>query len=74
MNWRGFYVPKGISDEEFASWAEKIKAVADSPEWAETMAANGLAPFTKVGPDFQNWVDQVIADTEALSREIGVIQ
>ena len=74
VNWRGFYVPKGISDEQFATWAEKIKAVADSPEWAETMAANGLAPFTKVGPDFQNWVDQVIADTEALSREIGVIQ
>ena len=74
VNWRGFYVPKGISDEEFAAWADKIRTVAESPEWAETMAANGLAAFTKVGPDFQNWVDQVIADTEELSREIGVIQ
>ncbi|MEQ9041868.1 MAG: tripartite tricarboxylate transporter substrate-binding protein [Silicimonas sp.] len=74
VNWRGFYVPKGISDEEFATWADKIRTVAESPEWAETMAANGLAAFTKVGPDFQNWVDQVIADTEELSREIGVIQ
>ncbi|RYG89694.1 tripartite tricarboxylate transporter substrate binding protein [Loktanella sp. IMCC34160] len=74
VNWRGFYVPHDISDEEFDAWAAKIQAVADSPEWAETMAANGLAPFTKVGGDFQGWVDQVIADTEALSREIGVIQ
>jgi putative tricarboxylic transport membrane protein len=41
---------------------------------AEAMAANGLAPFTKVGDDFQNWVDGVVAETEELSREIGVIQ
>jgi putative tricarboxylic transport membrane protein len=38
------------------------------------MAANGLAPFTKVGGDFQSWIDQVVADTVELSKEIGVIQ
>ena len=38
------------------------------------MAANGLAPFTKVGADFQNWIDGVIAQTVELSKEIGVIQ
>ena len=74
MNWRGFYVPGGISDEEFAAWAEKIQTVADSAEWQQVMADNGLAPFTIVGDDFQAWVDEVIADTEELSREIGVIQ
>jgi len=74
VNWRGFYVPKDISDDEFAMWADKIRAVAESDEWAEVRQANGLAPFTKVGPDFQNWVDDVIADTEELSRDIGVIK
>ncbi|MCO5126743.1 MAG: tripartite tricarboxylate transporter substrate-binding protein, partial [Rhodobacteraceae bacterium] len=74
VNWRGFYVPKGISDDEFNTWATRIQAIADSAEWKETMTANGLAPFTKVGGDFQSWVDQVVADTEALSKEIGVIQ
>ncbi|MEL7090525.1 MAG: tripartite tricarboxylate transporter substrate-binding protein [Pseudomonadota bacterium] len=74
VNWRGLYVPKGISDERFEEWGAKLAAVADSAEWKEAMAANGLAPFTKVGGDFQSWVDGVIADTEALSREIGVIQ
>lgn len=73
-NWRGFYVPKDISDETFMEWADKIRTVAESDEWAEVRAANGLAPFTRVGPDFQNWVDGVIADTEELSREIGVIE
>ena len=74
MNWRGLYVPKDISDDQFQTWADKLQAVADSAEWQEAMAANGLAPFTKVGADFQNWVDQLIADTVELSKEIGVIQ
>ena len=74
VNWRGFYVPKGISDAEFDAWAQKVQAVADSPEWKAVMEANGLAPFTRVGGDFQNWVDGVIAQTAELSREIGVIQ
>ena len=74
VNWRGLYVPKDVSDEHFQAWADKLQAVADSDEWAEAMAANGLAPFTRVGDDFQAFIDQNIADTEALSREIGVIQ
>ena len=74
VNWRGLYVPKGISDGQFDAWAERLAAVAESAEWKEAMEANGLAPFTKVGGDFQDWVDGVIASTEALSREIGVIQ
>lgn len=74
VNWRGLYVPKGISDERFNEWAAKLQMVADSPEWAEAMAANGLAPFTKVGGDFQSYVDGLVADINAMSKEIGVIQ
>lgn len=74
VNWRGLYVPKGISDDDFEAWGAKLQAVADSAEWQEAMAANGLAPFTKVGGDFQSWVDGVIADTVTLSKEIGVLQ
>lgn len=74
VNWRGLYVPKGISDDQFNAWAAKLQAVADSAEWKQIMADNGLAPFTKVGADFQTWIDGVIADTTEMSKEIGVIQ
>ena len=74
VNWRGLYVPKDISDDQFNAWADKLAAVAASDEWKEAMAANGLAPFTKVGGDFQSWVDSVVASTVELSKEIGVIQ
>lgn len=74
VNWRGLYVPKNISDEQFQAWADKLAAVAASDEWKAAMEANGLAPFTKVGGDFQSWIDGVVAQTEELSREIGVIK
>ena len=74
VNWRGLYVPKGISDERFAEWADKLQQVADSQEWKDAMAANGLAPFTKVGDDFQSYVDGVVEETRQLSKDIGVIQ
>ncbi|MEM8632774.1 MAG: tripartite tricarboxylate transporter substrate-binding protein [Pseudomonadota bacterium] len=74
VNWRGLYVPKGISDDQFNVWAGKLQQVADSNEWKEAMAANGLAPFTKVGGDFQSYVDGVVAEIRQLSKDIGVIQ
>lgn len=74
VNWRGLYVPKGISDDQYNAWAEKLQKVADSEQWKQVMAENGLAPFVKVGGDFQAWVDGVIADETAMSKEIGVIQ
>jgi len=74
VNWRGLYIPKGVSDETFNLWADRLQKVADSDEWKTAMAANGLAPFTKVGSDFQGYVDGLVAEINKLSRDIGVIQ
>jgi len=74
VNWRGLYIPKGVSDDTFDMWAERLQKVADSAEWQEAMAANGLAPFTKVGGDFQSYVDGLVAEINQLSKDIGVIQ
>ena len=74
VNWRGLYVPKGISDAKFDEWAGKLQQVADSDEWAQAMKDNGLAPFTKVGGDFQGYVDGLVADIASMSKELGVTQ
>jgi len=74
VNWRGLYIPKGVSDDTFKMWAGRLQQVADSAEWKQAMAANGLAPFTKVGGDFQSYIDSVVAEVRKLSKELGVIQ
>ncbi len=74
VNWRGLYVPKDISNEAYQRWSDALAQVGASDEWAEAMTANGLAPFNKVGDDFQGYVSGVIKEVEDLSREIGVIQ
>lgn len=73
-NWRGLYVPKDISDSDFQMWAERLQKVAESAEWKEAMTANGLAPFTMVGNDFQGYIDGLVADIRQMSKDIGVIQ
>ena len=72
VNWRGLYVPKGISDAQFDEWASKLQQVADSEEWAKAMVDNGLAPFTKVGSDFQSYVDGLVAEIAVMSKQLGV--
>jgi putative tricarboxylic transport membrane protein len=74
MNWRGLYAPKGISDAEFARWTDALQKVADSDQWKQVMADNGLAPYTLIGADFEGWVAENIAEIREISREIGIIQ
>ncbi|MFN4129504.1 MAG: Bug family tripartite tricarboxylate transporter substrate binding protein [Paracoccaceae bacterium] len=74
MNWRGIYVPKGISDDDYAKWTDTLQKVADSDQWQKVMAENGLAPYTLIGADFQKFVDDNIAEITEISREIGIIQ
>ncbi|MGB1920686.1 MAG: tripartite tricarboxylate transporter substrate-binding protein, partial [Candidatus Puniceispirillaceae bacterium] len=74
VNWRGLYTPKGASEASYRKWTEALRKVGASPEWKEAMMANGLAPFNKVGGDFQSYVDGVIGEVRAMSVELGVMK
>lgn len=74
MNWRGLYVPGGISDAAFARWSAALKTVADSDQWKKVMAENGLAPYTLIGDEFEAWVKTNVETITTISKEIGIIQ
>lgn len=74
VNWRGLYTPKGASEESYKNWTQALREVGASKQWAEAMKANGLAPFNKVGGDFQSYVDGVIEEVRAMSTELGVMK
>lgn len=73
-NWRGFYAPGGMSDGAYNSWVSKISDLYASDEWKQVMAANGLAPLSLQGEDFQAFVAKSVAQIQQISRDIGIIK
>jgi len=73
-NWRGFYLPKNISDDAFDYWAGSMDALYKSAEWKQIMADNGLMPFFRKGADFEAFVNKQVADIRDLSKELGIIK
>jgi putative tricarboxylic transport membrane protein len=73
-NWRGFYAPGDMSDEAYEAWVAKIGELYASDAWKDVMANNGLAPLNLQGAEFEVFVAQNIAEIEAISKEIGIIQ
>ena len=71
-NWRAFYAPAGISDDEYDYWVSAVKTVAGSPEWTELREKNGLAEFTSFGKDFDAFVRKQIANVADISKELGI--
>lgn len=73
-NWRGFYAPKGMSDEAYNAWVDKIAMLYASDEWKKVMETNGLAPLDLKGADFDKFVADSVTQIADLSRQIGIIK
>lgn len=74
MNWRGVYVPKNISDEDYQKWVDLLRQVGESEQWQTVMAENGLESYALFGEEFETFVNDNIAEVQDISREIGLIQ
>ncbi|GGO82011.1 C4-dicarboxylate ABC transporter substrate-binding protein [Marinobacterium nitratireducens] len=73
-NWRGFYVPKDVSDDAYQWWVDTMDKVYGSQEWQDVMTKNGLMPFHKSGADFHDFVQQQVKSIKDISTEIGLIK
>lgn len=73
-NWRGFYAPGNMSDDAYNAWVEKIGTLYASDEWKQVMAANGMAPLSLQGAEFEAFVADSVAKIQSISREIGIIK
>lgn len=73
-NWRGFYMPKGASDEAKTYWTDAIDTLYASDEWKAVMKQNGLIPFHPPAGKFEDFVQNQVSDIEQLSREIGLLK
>ena len=70
-NWRGFYMPQGISDAAYDWWVEAFRTLADSPEWEELRLRNGIEDFRRFGAEMEAFAADQIDDIVELLTEIG---
>lgn len=71
-NWRGFYLPGGVSDESYQWWVGKLDELYASDAWKDVMQQNGLLPFHKSGEEMTQFVNQQIQDIRDMSDTLGL--
>ena len=73
-NWRGWYMPPGISEEAYDWWAEAFRQLAASPQWQELRPQLGLAPFELFGEEMEAFAKEQVEDITNLLRGIGALR
>lgn len=69
-NWRGFYLPKNVSNATYDWWVATLQSLAKNSKWQAVMNANGLVPFDKYGADFTQYVDAQIKSIHEITAEM----
>lgn len=70
--WRGYYVGKDVSDEDYNWWVDAFKKTTATPEFAKEREARGLFDFTLLGKDFEDRVKADVARFKILAKEAGM--
>ena len=74
QNWRMVAAAPGLTDEQVAQVTADIEALATSEGWQETLATQGWEDTFLAGPAFDAQLEEDIATTEGILREIGLVE
>ncbi|GBD31667.1 hypothetical protein HRbin33_00626 [bacterium HR33] len=74
ITWRGFYVPRGISDSAYRRWVDLMRRVVQSEPWREARNRYGIEPFALLGSDFERFVRAEVETLRGISLELGLIR
>ncbi len=72
--WRGYYVPKGISDDEYERWVDRLTRMTESDHWDVALRQAGLRRFQMIGAEFEAFVSAQVAEFRGLARDLGMIE
>ncbi|MCU4653736.1 tripartite tricarboxylate transporter substrate-binding protein [Roseibacterium sp. SDUM158016] len=73
-NWRGLYTGGQVTDEQYASWVERLETLYNSENWQTAATESGLVPIWRGGAEFEAFVREQAEVMEQISRDIGVIE
>jgi putative tricarboxylic transport membrane protein len=72
-NWRGVLAPADITDDERAALVAVLTELHASDEWQATLEEKGWSDAFITGADFDDYLQQNIADIQAVLRDIGLV-
>ncbi|MEZ5085250.1 MAG: tripartite tricarboxylate transporter substrate-binding protein [Tessaracoccus sp.] len=72
-NWRGYVAPPGISDEIRNELVAMLGEMVETEEWADTLRRNNWEGNFMGGDEFAEFLDEEIATTEQILRELGLL-
>ena len=71
-NWRGVMAPPNISDDDREAIIAMIQEMHDSPEWQETLEANGWTDFLQTGDEYETFLEEENQRVEEVLGEMGL--
>jgi putative tricarboxylic transport membrane protein len=74
MNWRGVWAGPGLSAEQTAAISADIEKMVNSASWQATLATKGWINTYLPGEEFKAQLATEITATEAVLKEIGLVQ
>lgn len=73
-NWRGFYMPGKVTDEQYQAWVDMMEKLYKSAAWQKEATSKGLTLVWSGGKDFDAFVRKSEAEMREVSKAIGVIK
>ena len=70
--WRGYYVGKEVSDEDYNWWAAAFDKMSKTPEFAKERDARGLFEFTMAGKEFDDRVKADVVRFKQMAKDAGM--
>jgi putative tricarboxylic transport membrane protein len=74
MNWRMVAAGPGLSAEQVAAITADVQKMAESASWKKTLETKGWMNTWLAGDDFKAQLAKEIAATEAVLKDIGLVQ
>jgi putative tricarboxylic transport membrane protein len=73
INWRGFFGPPGMSEEDRQSYIDMFEAMYETEAWEEVRARNGWVNIWNPGEDFRAFLEQQEQEIGDLMRTLGFL-
>ena len=72
--WRGYYLPGGISDEQYDVWVQRLSRMVATDRWDAALTQARLRRYVMLGREFEAFVYAQVDEFRGLARDLGMIQ